>query len=132
MRGRSRPAKTASDPRRHASINEPKERRLALKEQSTEEQMRDLAAAVIEALSVPIAARADDRDAAASLMRSRAAWVRGALGIVPGGWDPMHATVAVRQGIADLPVTYEPYVSPEESALCVAVLPSEWHAAGAA
>lgn len=103
-----------------------------MNEQSTEEQMRDLAAAVIEALTVPIAARPGDRDTAAALMRSRAAWVRGALGIISGGCEPMHATVSLRQGIADLPVTYEAYVRPDESAVSVAVLPSAWSAAGAA
>jgi hypothetical protein len=101
-----------------------------LSEQSTEEQIRDLAVAVIEALTVPYPKRPADKDEAAGLMRWRAATVRGALSCVSEGTAPQHAAAAIRSDIATFPVTYEAISieDVEAPSLGVASLPAEWSA----
>jgi hypothetical protein len=103
-----------------------------LSEQSTEEQMRDLAAAVIEALTVPYPKRPADEHKVAALMRTRAAVVRGALSVVAEGiaW-PKYAASSIRSGIVSCPAEYEPLTvaGVEPPSLGVASMPAEWSAA---
>ena len=103
-----------------------------MNKQSTEAQLRDLAAAVIEALTVPLAKHSGDEYEAASLLRTRAAAIRGALSCVADGIaEPRFAASAIRSDITAYPVTYEPFVneSAEQPSLGVASLPSEWSVA---
>jgi hypothetical protein len=106
-----------------------------LSEQTTDAQLRDLAAAVIEALTVPYAKHPADEHKAASLMRSRAAIVRGGLSVVAEGIArPQYAAAAIRTDIAAYPVTYDPYVAEgvEQPSLGVVSLPAAWSAAAVA
>lgn len=83
-----------------------------MSEQPLSEPVRDLLAAIADALDVPLAAQADDDDTANRLMRERASNARiiaGSALTSPSLTDIERAARQLRGWTADSPVTYRPY-----------------------